>query len=255
MDIISSVSNNLVKRIKLLRDDSKIRKQLGEYIVEGENLIDAIQNVSIIKELIVEKTKLDNFSNLINKIGCKNLYLVSSNVMEAMSDTKTPSGILAIVEIKQDLDFGKSNILVVADMIRDPGNLGTIMRTMAALNISDILCLNTVSPYSPKVVRSSMGGIFCLNIKEVNDSSYDLTDYRVLSLDMKGKNIYKELKIKKDEKIALVVGNEANGLSEKIKKQTTDFISLPMLGEIESLNAGVALSVALYQITFLLGGL
>ena len=170
--------------------------------------------------------------------------------MNAISDTSTPPGILCVIDIP-NFDFDDKNI-VVLDGVSDPGNFGTIIRTCVACGVKNIIAINCVDYTSPKVVRSSMGGVFKVVVKNVNyEKALQLLEgYNVLSLDMSGKSIYDMEKT--DSKIALVVGSEAHGVSKIMLDRCDNLISLPMIGDIESLNAAISLSVALYHLTFAL---
>ncbi len=149
----------------------------------------------------------------------------------------TPSGILATVKINKVDDKIEGNVAVL-DRISDPGNMGTIIRTCAACGVENVIAIDCVDQYSPKVIRASMGGIFALKILE---------NHRVYALDMKGENLYTMEKF--DLPFAIAVGNESKGLSKNFK-EISKIISLPMSGKIESLNAGVSMSVALYEIIY-----
>ena len=247
MKEIISTSNPLVKTIKSLKD-KEARFALNEFIVEGENIVKDLPAFVKVDYVFVEDKKVSDFKYILDRYNDEIIYCVSSNVMKAISDTQTPPGILVVVQ-KPKMAESKGNV-VVLDGISDPGNMGTIIRTCVACGIKDIYAISTVDAFSPKVVRSTMGGIFQVNIIP---TTYDelfnkLQGYDLLTLDMYGKDIFEENKI--TEPFALVVGSEAHGVSKILKEKCTTLISLPMVGQIESLNAAVSLSVALYTLTF-----
>lgn len=246
MKEISSISNNLIQKIKKLKDKS-FRYESKEFIVEGANIIKDLPKDISVCSLFVEKNKVEEYSKILNKFDQSIIYIVSEKVMAAISDTKTPAGLVCTLKMEQK-EFDYSSCIIL-DGLSDPGNMGTIIRTAVACNIKNILAINSVDAYSMKVVRASMGGINKVNILNV---AYDkaleyIKNHQVLSLDMNGENLYDIKEIKKP--FALVVGNEAHGVSDIMKNACNKLISLPMRGEIESLNAAVALSVALYHIT------
>lgn len=247
MKEISSISNPIVQQVKSLKD-KKQRDLLGEFIVEGANIIKDLSNDICVNFLFVEKSKLDTFKPILEKFSEEKIYIVNEKIMKVLSDTTTPCGILCTVK-KVQKDFEKGNA-VVLDGVSDPGNFGTIIRTCVACGIKTIFAINTVDPYSMKVVRSSMGGIFRINIIVTTYENLFkmLNGYNIITLDMQGKDIYSLEKVKSP--YALVVGNEAHGVSEELKNACTMCTSLPMIGDIESLNASVALSVSLYHLTF-----
>ena len=245
---ITSTSNPLVQKIKSLKD-KEARVLYNEFILEGENIVKDIPNVNLVDCIFVDQSKIDAYKYIIEKYNEDIVYEVPSKVMDVISDTKTPSGILAVAK-KPQVNETKGKSVVVLDGVSDPGNMGTIIRTCVACGVKDIYAINTVDAFSPKVVRSTMGGIFEVN---VIPTTYDellskLQGYNLLTLDMNGEDIFKENNISKP--FALVVGSEAHGVSKVLKEKCTQILSLPMVGKIESLNAAVSLSVALYTLTF-----
>ena len=248
MQVITSTTNQLVKKIKSLKDKEN-RSLFDLFIVEGENIVKDIPDFVDVKYVFVEDKKQTNFDYILKRFDEDIIYSVSSAVMEAISDTKTPSGILCVVKPSR-MDFKKGKNVVVLDGVSDPGNMGTIIRTCVACGIKDIFAINSVDALSPKVVRSTMGGIFNVNVipstyEEVLDK---LNGYNLLTLDMNGKDIFSMDKV--ETPFALVVGSEAHGVSSLLKEKCSTILSLPMVGQIESLNAAVSLSVALYELTF-----
>jgi len=245
---ITSTSNPLVQKIKSLKD-KEARVLYNEFILEGENIVKDIPDTKLVDYIFVDQSKIDDYRYITQKYQEDIVYEVPSKVMDVISDTKTPSGILAVAK-KPEAKPTLGESVVVLDGVSDPGNMGTIIRTCVACGVKDIYAINTVDAFSPKVVRSTMGGIFQVN---VIPTTYDellskLQGYNLLTLDMNGEDIFKENKITKP--FALVVGSEAHGVSKVLKEKCTQILSLPMVGKIESLNAAVSLSVALYTLTF-----
>ena len=246
--VITSTTNPLIQKIKSLKD-KEARSLYNEFILEGENIVKDIPNTSLVDYIFVDQSKIDAYRYIIEKYNKNIVYEVPAKVMGAISDTKTPSGILAVSK-KPTYKKEKGKSVVVLDGISDPGNMGTIIRTCVACGIKDIYAINTVDAFSPKVVRSTMGGIFEVNVipTTYEELFEKLQGYNLLTLDMNGKDIFKENNITKP--FALVVGSEAHGVSKILKENCTQVLSLPMSGKIESLNAAVSLSVALYTLTF-----
>ena len=176
--------------------------------------------------------------------------VLTDKLFGKIADTVNPQGILAEIEMRHSEDFTpKSKPFLVLDRISDPGNLGTIIRTAVATGFSDIVLIDTVEPYNPKTVRASSSGIFFVNfypldttslIKKCKDEGIE-----ILVADMAGKNVFKINK--PTENYCLVICNEANGASKEILEGADKIISLPMLPEMESLNAGVCASVLMYE--------
>ena len=134
------------------------------------------------------------------------------------------------------------------DGINDPGNIGTMIRSAEAFGFKDVILMpDTVDVYNEKSLRASMGSIFRLNIINMSYRDVDRLKpiYKILSADMVGIDV---TAFKKDSKIILAIGNEANGLSQNMREITDDFIKIPMEGEIESLNAAIAASIIMNRL-------
>ena len=170
----------------------------------------------------------------------------------SISDVTTPQGVLAVVEKKNNTNKINYNedIIIALDGIQDPGNLGTILRTVDSADLKQIiLSKNSADPYNPKVVRSTMGAIFRVNIietenlldtlKEVKKHNFEVV---VTSLDT-NESIYN---IQYKNKV-IVIGNEANGVSKEIQEIADKKVKIPMLGKTESLNASVATGIMVYE--------
>lgn len=246
-ETITSIKNPKVQHVKKLKDKAYRRSQ-GEFVIEGENFLRDVPLTAKITAFFVDKDRFDNFKFIIDRHNCDKVYIVDGKVMAAMSDTVTPSGALATVKINQESDTIVGNVAVL-DRISDPGNMGTIIRTCASCGVENIIAIDCVDFLSPKVVRASMGGIFAVKVveKALPETLKLLEKHHIYALDMNGENLYAIDKI--STPFALVVGNESKGLSKEFRA-ASKIISLPMSGKIESLNAGVSMSTALYEIIF-----
>lgn len=255
MQTISSKDNELIKHIKKLKD-KKERDLSNEYMIEGIKLIkEAIQENAKIKKIIIcddcEKTESIP-KDLMYEIAKYECIYVTNKVFETITEVMNPQGILAIIE-KQGKDIEidyQQDIIIVLDDIQDPGNLGTILRTVDSIGLTQILVSKgTADAYNPKVVRSTMGAIFrvkiieCENLiktlKEIKKHKFDIT---VTSLQT-DKSMYDIDYTKK----LIVIGNEANGVRKEIQDIANEKIKIPMLGKTESLNASVATGIILYE--------
>lgn len=182
--------------------------------------------------------------------------LVSDVVFRQMSDTKTPQGILAIVQMKQYSEhdiLGKDNAFVmVLEDIQDPGNLGTILRTGEGAGITGvIMSRNTVDIYNPKTIRSTMGSLYRVPFLYVDDLSETIgkmksLGIRTYAMHLAGENTYAE----KDYlgKCAFFIGNEGNGLKETTAKLADELMRIPMEGSVESLNAAISSAIIMYEV-------
>lgn len=261
MQRISSKDNDFIKHIKKLKD-KKYRDESNEYIVEGIKLIEeAIKENAPIKQIVIceenEKTNAIT-KNLMYEISKYECVYVTKQVFNSITQVVAPQGIFAIVSKtfgdttqKSLIDYTQ-DVIVVLDDIQDPGNLGTILRTIDSCGLKQILVSKgTVDSYNPKVVRSTMGAIFRINIVECEDLIKAIKEARkhhfklqVTSLDAV-QTIY-DVDYKKK---VIVIGNEANGVSKEIQDIADEKVKIPMIGKTESLNASVAAGIVLYEYT------
>lgn len=247
MDIITSLDNSSVKEARSL-NDKKYRRNLGEFLIEGKKLVkEAIQKDLNITKLFVDSSKAAELENIIVSSPAPVLFCLP-NVLKSISDTITNQGIIAVSELPSVglYSYKQPCRLLVLDRISDPGNMGTIIRTALAVGFNEILTIDCVDPYSPKVVRASSGGVFTAQI-------YPFTEGEVIELvkkynisllvsDMLGESIYNS---EVYTNYALVIGNEGRGVSANLKN-SGKLLSLPMKVGTESLNAGVSASVLMY---------
>ena len=255
MNVITSKENELIKHVKKLAD-KKYRDKNNCYIVEGIKLVEeAVKEEAEIEKIIIceESTHTSEISkNLMYEIAKYDCVYVTERIFKTLTQVMNPQGIMAIIKkgserahIKYDED-----IIVALDDIQDPGNLGTILRTIDSIGLKQIIVSKgTADAYNPKVVRSTMGAIFRVEIIEVENlketiemmkrNNYELV---VTSLQTES-SIYD---IDYNKKI-IVIGNEANGVSKEIQDMADRKIKIPMLGKTESLNASVATAIILYE--------
>lgn len=243
--IITSKDNEIIKNIKKLKEK---KYRLDTYIVEGIKMVkEAIsENQEIELIAIREDFKIDFDTKKIK------IVTISNKIFNDISDVKTPQGILAVIKKNQNnqIETNQEYILVL-DSLQDPGNMGTIIRTADSANINQIIInKTTVDPYSPKVIRSTMGAIYRTNIIEVEDLKTTLKEmkskgFQIITTDLKAtQSIYD---INYNNKTVVVIGNEANGVSQEILQTADKKVIIPMLGKTESLNASIAASIMIYE--------
>ncbi len=285
MQVISSKDNEVIKNVKKLKE-KKYRDLSNSYIIEGIKLVkEAIAEKAKIKQIIMCEDYTDNVEldkDTLYDIAKYNVVYVTRNIINLITDVKTPQGIIAVVEKKESNTFSDSkeenllqkdlkgntkefvmgdnknidmvdysqDIIIALDDIQDPGNLGTILRTVDSANLKQIiLSKNCADPYSPKVVRSTMGGIFRINILEVEDLKQELVKaqkngFKVMVTSLDTENSVYDVDYNKK---VIVIGNEANGVSEEIQNIANEKVKIPMLGKTESLNASVAAGIMIYE--------
>ncbi len=242
--VIRSKENDTVKEIRKLKD-KKYRKD--KFLVEGIKMLKEAFEENAKIELIVlrEGTKLD--------IDIKNVKSieVSEVIFNTLTDVVSPQGVLAVISKKKEqIEYKESDYIIALDGIQDPGNLGTIIRTADSAGIKQVLVSkNTVDCYSPKVVRSTMGAIYRINVIEEEDLAKKLEGLKkdgfeivTTALDTE-QSIYD---ISYNKKI-VVIGNEANGVSKEVQNISDCKVKIPMIGKTESLNASVAAGIMIYE--------
>ena len=246
--IITSKDNETIKSIKKLKE-KKYRTE--SFIVEGIKMVKEALEQAEVEKIIVSET----FSNSddFKALNCdeQKLIIASDKVFEDLTDVVTPQGIIAVVKkgSNSEIDYNDEFVLAL-DGIQDPGNLGTIIRTADSANIKTILVSkDTVDAYSPKVVRSTMGGIFRTKVIEVEDLAQSLIEYKnngfkVLTTELSAEKSIYDVDYQKS---VVVIGNEANGVTEEVSKVASEKVIIPMLGKTESLNAAVATSIMIYE--------
>ena len=255
MQNISSKENELIKHIRKLKD-KKERDISNEYVIEGIKLIkEAIQEEVNIKQIIIcddcEKTESIP-KDLMYEIAKYDCIYVTKKILKYISEVQEPQGILAVIEknnSNKEIDYNQ-DIIVALDDVQDPGNLGTILRTVDSIGLTQILVSKgTADSYNPKVVRSTMGAIFRIKIIECEDLEKTLKEikkhkFKVIVTSLQTENNIYEINYNKK---VIVIGNEANGVEQKIQQIADEKVKIPMLGKTESLNASVATGIVLYE--------
>lgn len=239
--IITSYQNPTIKKIATLKD-KKGRQQQNAYLVEGVKMVkEAINKGMPIKLVVGVKDLVENLPFNGEKI------IVEESVLKKLSDCETCQGLFAVIQIPQDNFEISTQNCVLLDRVRDPGNLGTIIRTSVACGVKNIYLRDCVDCYSPKVVRASMSGIYSVNLINIDDVKLQELSKKInfLVADMCGENVFK---YSPNSPFCLVMGNEANGVSQEVKDLAYKSISIPMKGDIESLNVGIAYAVIMYHL-------
>lgn len=239
---IDSVANPIIKRVVQLQSP-KHRAQLQEFIAEGFRTISTlITTGSKLVTLFVNEEFLYDAEQIAPQ---KSIIMVSPAIMAKISTSKTPSGLLATFCIPPQPSFDMLGTGIVLTQISDPGNMGTLIRTAAAMNKKTIVCVESVDPWNPKVVQATAGAIgsvniFCINWDELLLNKKNLSLCALVAINGKNPdnvNLQNSL---------IIVGNEAHGIPAQWIAACDTQITLPMPGKFESLNAAVAGSIALY---------
>ncbi|WP_417873186.1 TrmH family RNA methyltransferase [Xanthomarina gelatinilytica] len=234
------LSKSQIKTITSLKQ-KKYRLQQGLFVAEG---------VKTINELLASQFSLQQlYTTNSFKIDANLETVVSENELKKISFLKTPNTALAIFKIPEPKAINTNQLLVALDNVRDPGNLGTIIRLCDWFGITDLVCnIETVDCYNPKVVQATMGSISRVNVSYLNLTDFLKTTHMpIFGAFMEGDNIYKS---QLPNKGILVLGNEANGISREIEQVITTKISIPRFGQLqstESLNVATAAAILLSE--------
>lgn len=250
---ISSKENQLVKEISLLQRSSKARNEKGLFVLEGLRLcMDAAENGYAFSLLAVSEDALEKHEKDIKYLSSfsKAIYLVTNSVFSKISDTVTPQGILCLCDIpKHNIEILKSGGKYIGlENIQDPSNLGAISRTAEAFGLDGMIISGGCDPYSSKSLRASMGALLRIPVI-VSEEPVNLFKQSGITTYAAVVN-HEENKVNDivfDKNCAVVIGNEANGLSEKTANACDVKITIPMSGRAESLNAGVAAAVIMWE--------
>jgi RNA methyltransferase, TrmH family len=249
--VITSSQNPKIKFVRALLGRAKERREANAFIVEGVRLVEEATNRYWRFELVIYDESLSERGKLLmERLRSNHVEVeeVSPDLMKSLSETETPQGILAVLKlshlpISESLDF-----ILIPDQIRDPGNLGTLLRSAAAAGVQAVLIPpEATDAFSPKVVRAGMGAHFRLPIHSVSWENIQVftKDLQVFLADMDGQSCWgTDLR----QPLALIIGGEAEGASEEARKLANQKISIPMSETVESLNAGVAGSVLMFEV-------
>lgn len=255
--MISSTANGQIKNLIQLQKKSKARVEQGIFVIEGIKMFEESRDGGYLVKAYVSESfyeeKITSYPDYFNGISYE---LVSDHVLNDAAETKTPQGIMATVKmpaytLEQLIKNDSANLMLLED-IRDPGNLGTIVRTAEGAGITGIILSKTsVDMYNPKVIRSTMGAIYRMPFVYVEDFIETLqvlkeNDITIYAAHLKGSKYYDEIEY--EDKCAIMIGNEANGLSDESSSLASKYIKIPMCGQVESLNAAVASAILMYEI-------
>ncbi|MBD5540853.1 MAG: RNA methyltransferase [Lachnospiraceae bacterium] len=261
--MITSASNKKVKNVMLLLAKSKERKRQKLFVAEGVKMFleapeESVREIYFSEEFGKEQEEYTEVFQKISRV-CRNNGIkaecVKADIFRKMSDTRTPQGVLCLIEapcyeLENILNADKGLYLVLED-IQDPGNLGTMIRAGEGAGISGvIMSSHTADIFNPKTVRATMGSIYRIPfIYEENLEACIRTmkekGIRVYASHLKGKASYD----KEDYHgaTAFLIGNEGNGLSAQIADLADSYLRIPMLGKVESLNAAIAATLLVYE--------
>jgi len=254
MEVIKSKENNLIKEIKKLKE-KKYRDLDKSFLIEGFRFVEeALKSNFEVKYVFICERQKEKFE----KLGFKKLidkdtkcFMVSDSVLNSICSTETPQGIVAVVKNKISNIEIKNGFYILIDKVQDPGNMGTIIRSANASGaLGVIITKGTVDTYNSKTLRSTMGSIFKIPII-FEDSNFDIikklkeNKFKLItsSLDTN----YNFYDVDLTDRVIIAVGNEGNGVSKEVFELDDISVKIPMPGNAESLNVGVAASIMMFE--------
>lgn len=252
-DIITSRNNkHIIEAAKL--HDKKNRDKTGVYFFEGNKLFkEAFKSKTEFCKIFVTQNSLNEHKTSLDSLRCP-IYTVTDSVYEKLTLDAAPDGIFCIAKKQNDISLKKNGKKFILSSIRDPGNLGTAIRSARAFSIDELILHDCTEPTNPKVIRASMGACFRQQITVIDDLQRLIT-----SLTFNGYDIYPTAltdkscllnDIKVNNKTVFIVGNEGHGLSnELITACPNQPVIIPMSGDTESLNVAVAASILMWTMS------
>lgn len=257
--MITSTSNRQIKWVKLLQQKGKVRKEENAFVAEGAKLV-LETPTALCRQIFIAESYLEEWTK--KKAECSEAMpqvpeeIVTDSVMKAMSDTSTPQGVLAIVRRPsyrlEELLTHHPLHLLLAEGIRDPGNLGTMFRTAEGAGATGVvLSPETVDLFNPKTVRSTMGSIYRVPFVVAEDWEETLrmisaAGVSLYAAHLQGEAMYDTLDYRGD--CGFLIGNESSGLTEETAAKADQYVKIPMGGRLESLNAAMASGLLMYEV-------
>lgn len=250
-DLITSLQNPQVKAWRALNKSRAERLGQGLFLAEGEHMAGEAVKERKARALLLQEGAREKYAALLASAHDLPVYDLAPHVMAALCDAKTPQGVIAVCPYPRDTQAA-GDLLVALDGVQDPGNVGTILRTMDAAGYTGLLLdEKSADPYSPKALRASMGGVFRIPCRRCDDLPGALAQlaregYDVIAGDLRGENMFHRPRAKK--KLCVVIGNEGAGISPAVLAIATMRVKIPIPGGAESLNAAVAGAIMMYDL-------
>ncbi len=260
--MITSTSNAKVKRLVNLRKKRKARDTEKVFLTEGLRMFEEVPEDRLLEIYVTEhfyKKEKALVDAKHKKSGCQ-MEVLTDTVMNFVSDTKTPQGVLCVVAqenrgeawLEKELKAPEQvPLIMLLDNLQDPGNMGTILRTAEAAAVTGIIMSSDcVDVYNPKVIRSTMGSVFrvpFVYVENVTDVIRQMKEHgiRTYATHLAGELAYDEPDYRTPS--AFFVGNEGNGLRDQVAELADTYIKIPMAGQVESLNAAIAATVVMFE--------
>ncbi len=248
--MIQSHSNSKIKLVKSL-SKKKYRDSENMFVVEGERFVNDIPNHIEIEMILMS----ENFATKKDLSEYKNYEIVDNKIFKEITDTTNSQGILAICHkncYDENINIDKNAFIIIGDRLQDPGNVGTLIRTAVAAGADYIvLSKGSVDVYNSKVIRSTASSIFNIPIIENVELTTFLPNIKNKNVEIIGAHLKASenyFDINMNQSVAIIIGNEANGISHEVTELCTKLVKIPMIGDVESLNASVSSAILMYEV-------
>ncbi len=252
MKSIQSRENPFFKELVKLAGSTRERNQSGQTLLDGAHLLKAyLDNGKQPRHILCQPAALQDreIADLLDRIGAVPVSQLDARLLAELSELKTPSGIIALIEIpKPDRQVGQSRFALLLEDIQDPGNLGSMLRSAAAAGCDAVfLSHGCADAWSPKVLRAAMGGHFTLRIYENQDLPGVARSYpgALVAASLQARVSLYDCDL--SGKVAFMIGNEGAGLSAAMLSLAAHNVHIPMPGKVESLNAAAAAAICLFE--------
>lgn len=252
---ITSKDNAVIKLVSSLQTSAKSRKEEGLFVIEGLRICeDAMDNYVDFDKLVATKNALEKYAEKVEKLAknSKNCYILSDSLFKKISDTNSPQGVIAVGVMPENVSkIDSKGRYIALENLQDPSNLGAVSRTAEALGVSGIIISgDSCDPYSPKVLRASMGTLLRMPLFIADDIMDFISENKLRSFACV---VDKDVKCISDTEFSdgdvILIGNEGNGLKEDTKAKAFSRVTIKMSGNAESLNAAAAASIAMWELT------
>lgn len=248
---ITSLQNPQVKIWRSLNRSRAARTEHGLFLAEGEHMAAEALNANRAKALLIDERALEKYDPLAKRSPAVPVYVLSGHVMEALSDARSPQGVICVCSYPAPA-APCGDFVAALDGVQDPGNVGTLIRTLDAAGFSCLLLdEKTADPFGPKALRASMGGVFrvpCVLCPSLPDTLEAMKNdgFDILAGDLRGEDFFARRKTA--DKVCIVIGSEGQGISPQVMEKATLRLKIPIPGGAESLNAAVAGSIMIYDV-------
>lgn len=243
--VINSKDNDKFKYFKKLQQ-KKYRQREKLFFVEGGVVLSEALKINTPRWIVVSEEKKDDFTEILSQVDKEKIVVCSSVLFEQLADAEHPQGIIGYFPFLHKFGLPKEGKFIYCDDIREPGNLGGMIRSADAFGLDGlILSPQTVDVYNPKTIRATMASIFRLPIYFCEREELIASELSIVATSLENAVSIHEYRFSSDE--IIVIGNEARGVSREILERADNKVYIPISENVNSLNANVAASIVMYE--------